>query len=80
MKKEFKIGLMGIVSLVMLFCGMNYLKGINMFNPESYYLLVAEGLSIRPFSFSSSVSALFIPQESRERTREGVRARRGSWI
>ena len=32
---------------------------------ESYYLLVAEGLSIRrPFSFSSSV-ALFIPRESR---------------
>ena len=39
MKKEFKIGLMGIVSLVMLFCGMNYLKGINMFKPESYYLV-----------------------------------------
>lgn len=37
MKKEVKIGLAGIASLLILFFGINYLKGINMFKPESYY-------------------------------------------
>lgn len=37
MKKEIKIGIAGIASLVILFFGINYLKGINMFKPESYY-------------------------------------------
>ena len=37
MKKEVKIGLAGIAALLILFCGINYLKGINMFKPESYY-------------------------------------------
>lgn len=39
MKKEVKIGLAGIASLVILFFGINYLKGINMFQPETYYLV-----------------------------------------
>ena len=39
MKKEVKIGLAGICSLVILFFGINYLKGINMFQPETYYLV-----------------------------------------
>ena len=39
MKKEVKIGLAGIASLVILFFGINYLKGINMFRPETYYLV-----------------------------------------
>ena len=37
MRKEFKIGLAGIAALLILFFGINYLKGINMFKPESYY-------------------------------------------
>ena len=37
MKKEFKIGLAGIAALLILFFGINYLKGINMFKSESYY-------------------------------------------
>lgn len=37
MRKEFKIGLAGIVALLILFFGINYLKGINMFKSESYY-------------------------------------------
>lgn len=37
MRKEVKIGLAGIAALIILFCGVNYLKGINMFKPESYY-------------------------------------------
>lgn len=37
MRKEFKIGLAGIAALVILFFGINYLKGINMFKSESYY-------------------------------------------
>lgn len=39
MKKEVKIGLAGIAALVILFFGINYLKGINMFQPETYYLV-----------------------------------------
>ena len=37
MRKEVKIGLAGIGALLILFFGINYLKGINMFKPESYY-------------------------------------------
>ena len=37
MKKEVKIGLAGIASLLILFFGFNYLKGINTFKPESYF-------------------------------------------
>lgn len=37
MKKEVKIGLAGIGALLILFSGINYLKGISMFKPESYY-------------------------------------------
>ena len=37
MKKEVKIGLAGIGALLILFFGINYLKGISMFKPESYY-------------------------------------------
>lgn len=35
--KEVKIGIAGIVALIMLVYGINYLKGINMFKPSSYY-------------------------------------------
>ena len=35
MNKEFKIGLAGIAALLILFFGINYLKGINMYKPES---------------------------------------------
>ena len=39
MKKEVKIGLTGIAALLILFFGINYLKGINMFTPDSYYIV-----------------------------------------
>lgn len=35
--KEVKIGIMGIVALAVLIYGINFLKGINMFKPTSYY-------------------------------------------
>ena len=35
--KEVKIGIAGLVALFMLIYGINYLKGINMFKPSSYY-------------------------------------------
>lgn len=37
MKKEFKIGIAAISALLILFIGINYLKGINMFKSESFY-------------------------------------------
>ncbi|MEG1685651.1 MAG: MlaD family protein, partial [Bacteroides sp.] len=35
--KEIKIGIAGIVALGMLVYGINFLKGINIFKPSSYY-------------------------------------------
>lgn len=55
MKKEVKIGLAGIASLLILFFGMNYLKGINLFKPESYYYV--EFTDINGLAQSSPVFA-----------------------
>lgn len=55
MKKEVKIGLAGIVALLVLFFGINYLKGINMFKPESYYY--AEFTNVNGLAQSSPVFA-----------------------
>lgn len=37
--KEAKIGLVSIVSLALLYFGINYLKGINLFQPTNYYYI-----------------------------------------
>ena len=55
MRKEFKIGLAGIAVLIILYCGINYLKGINLFKPESYYLV--EFTDINGLAKSSPVFA-----------------------
>ena len=38
--KEAKIGLVSIISLILLYCGINYLKGINLFKPVNHYEVV----------------------------------------
>lgn len=35
--KEVRIGIAGIIALCILVYGINYLKGINMFKPSSYF-------------------------------------------
>lgn len=40
--REVKIGLMVVASLVVLFFGLNYLKGINIFKPTNHYFLTFE--------------------------------------
>lgn len=48
MKREIKIGLTGIVALVLLFVGINFLKGIQLFNKSTTYHILfknAKGLS-----------------------------------
>ncbi len=55
MRREFKIGLAGIAALLILFFGINYLKGISMFKPESYYNVEFE--NINGLSLSSPVFA-----------------------
>ncbi len=55
MRKEFKIGLAGIGALLILFFGINYLKGISMFKPESYYNVEFE--NINGLALSSPVFA-----------------------
>ena len=34
--KEAKIGLVSIISLVLLYMGINYLKGVNLFKPTNH--------------------------------------------
>lgn len=55
MKKEVKIGLAGIAALLILFFGINYLKGINMFKPERYYYV--DFTDINGLAISSPVFA-----------------------
>ena len=48
MKKEVKIGITGIIALVVLFLGINFLKGKNLFSSTSTYYIKfanAKGLS-----------------------------------
>lgn len=53
--KEVRIGLAGLVALFMLIYGINYLKGINMFKPSSYYYV--EYTNINGLAKSSPVFA-----------------------
>ena len=55
MRKEVKIGFIGIIALVMLFFGINYLKGISMFKSSSYYYV--EYTDINGLATSSPVFA-----------------------
>lgn len=55
MKKEVKIGIIGITAIVMLIFGINYLKGVSMFKPSSYYYV--EYTNINGLATSSPVFA-----------------------
>ena len=61
MTKEVKIGLIGIAALAMLIFGINYLKGINMFQSANYYYV--EYTNINGLAGSSPV---FAPKEVQE--------------
>ncbi len=45
MSKEFGIGLSVIVALVILFVGIDYLKGINLFKPANFYIVQYDNVS-----------------------------------
>jgi len=51
--KEVKIGIATIVSLVLLYIGVNYLKGVNMFKPTNYYSVTCT--NVRGITVSSPV-------------------------
>ena len=55
MRKEVKIGIIGIAAIAMLFLGINYLKGVRMFQPSSYYYV--EYTDINGLAISSPVFA-----------------------
>ena len=55
MKKEVKIGIIGIAALAMLFFGIKYLKGVRMFHASSYYYV--EYTDINGLATSSPVFA-----------------------
>lgn len=55
MKKEVKIGLIGIIAITILIFGINYLKGARMFQPSSYYYV--EYTNINGLAISSPVFA-----------------------
>ena len=39
LSKEAAIGLSAIISLIILFVGIEYLKGVNVFKPANYYTI-----------------------------------------
>ena len=45
MKKEVKVGLVGIITVIILFFGINYLKGIHLFKPSVYYYVEFEDIN-----------------------------------
>lgn len=51
--KEVKIGLATIVSLLLLYIGVNYLKGINLFKPANYYYVACK--NVKDINISSPV-------------------------
>ena len=61
MRKEVKIGIIGITAIAMLFFGINYLKGVRMFHASSYYYV--EYTDINGLSTSSPVFFAFQVQD-----------------
>lgn len=53
MRKEVKIGIIGIIAIAMLIFGINYLKGVRMFQSSSYYYV--EYTNINGLAISSPV-------------------------
>jgi phospholipid/cholesterol/gamma-HCH transport system substrate-binding protein len=51
--KEAKIGLAAVLSLVLLYIGVNYLKGINLFKPANYYYVSCT--NVKDINISSPV-------------------------
>lgn len=51
--KEVKIGIATILSLVLLYIGVNYLKGINLFKPANYYYVACT--NVKDINISSPV-------------------------
>ena len=51
--KEVKIGIATILSLVLLYIGVNYLKGINLFKPANYYYVSCK--NVKDISISTPV-------------------------
>ena len=50
LSKEFKIGAAGVVAIIILFMGINFLKGINLFKPSNYYYVKYEDVGGLPKS------------------------------
>ena len=55
MRKEVKIGLIGIIAIVMIITGINYLKGVRMLQASSYYYV--EYTDINGLAISSPIFA-----------------------
>ena len=51
--KEAKIGLITIMSLLLLYIGVNYLKGINLFKPSNHYIVLFD--NVKDVTISSPV-------------------------
>ena len=51
--KEAKIGLVSIISVALLYIGINYLKGINLFKPTNHYIVACS--NVKGVTISSPV-------------------------
>ena len=69
MKKEIKIAICAIAGLIILFFGMNFLKGLQMFSTDSKYYLTFEELSGLGVSTPIYASGYRFPKGQRLRLR-----------
>lgn len=61
-KKEFVIGLSVIVAIVVLFFGIDYLKGINIFNPANFYYINCKNVQGLEISAPVSINGFKVGQ------------------
>ncbi|MBO4612886.1 MAG: MCE family protein [Bacteroidaceae bacterium] len=75
MKREIKIGITGIIALVMLFFGMKFLKGIQLFNSSNLYYITfrdAKGLSKSSTVYADGFDIGIVSNVSYDYTRPGT--------
>ena len=62
--KEVRIGIAGIIALCVLIYGINWLKGIHMFQPSSYFYAKFQNVNISPIFPPSTVVLHMLPAKT----------------
>ena len=81
MRKETKIGLMGVIALVILFFGIKFLKGISLFSTQDTYYIKfsnAKGLSKSATVFADGYNVGIVSNITYDKPQEVVVSVRGN--